>query len=111
MTATEPYSVSERRKRDRSAGIQLRRRESQQVEDDRRTQGQNGVDIAAALELYLDQAKTRRAMIGLLESWLADAQGIGAAHDEGFIEAVKYAIHVMGESPDPQTAIAVLQRR
>ena len=112
MTATESYSGIERRARARSDEIELRRRQRQEGEDERRRRGRDGFDIAAALELYLDQVKTRRAMKELLESWLADAQGSGAAaHDEDYVQAVRHAIEVVGASPDPQTAIAVLQRR
>ena len=112
LTVTESYSGTERRARTRSDGIELRRRQRQEVEDDRRRKRQDGFDIAAALELYLDQVKTRRAMKELLESWLSDARGSGAdTQDEDYVQAVRHAIEVVGASPDPQTAIAVLQRR
>jgi hypothetical protein len=111
MTGTESYSGGERRTRDRSRGIVLRRRESQPVEVERRRSDANGIDIAAALELHLDTCTTRRAMIGLLESWLDEAQGGSTERDDGYIGAVEHAIEVMKAAPDPLTAIAVLQRR
>jgi hypothetical protein len=110
-TAAEPYSGQERRARDRSAGIQLRRRQKQPVEktQDRRRGTDDGFDIAGALELHLDEVKTRRGMIALLESWLREADE-SAERDENYVRAVERAIAAMTAAPDPLTAIAVLQR-
>jgi hypothetical protein len=113
MTTAESYSGQERRARDRSAGIQLRRRQKQPVAktEDRRRGGNNGFDIAGALELHLDQITTRRKMIALLESWLHDArQTDPTERDESYVRAVENAIAVTTASPDPLTAIAMLQR-
>ena len=115
MTETATYSGEDRRLRDRSRGIVLRRRRSQVppqgVVERRRTFVNNGFDIASALELHLDQCTTRRAMLALLESWLTESQNAGAAErDEGYSRAVENAINVMKSSPDVTTAIAVLQR-
>ena len=109
------YTGDERRLRDRTRGIVLRRRRSEPregAEERRRTSAPNGFDIASALELHLDQCSTRRAMLGLLESWLAEAKNPDAAErDDGYRQAVEHAITVMKASPDVPTAIAVLQRR
>jgi hypothetical protein len=112
-TAAEPYSGQERRARDRSAGIQLRRRQKQPVEKtrERRRATDDGFDIAGALELHLDEIKTRRGMIALLESWLREAAATAPAErDESYVRAVERAIAAMTAAPDPLTAIAVLQR-
>ena len=109
------YTGEERRLRDRARGIVLRRRRSEPREgaqERRKTTAPNGFDIASALELHLDQCSTRRAMLGLLESWLAEAKGADAAErDDGYRRAVEHAISVMKSSPDVPSAIAVLQRR
>ena len=115
MAETATYTGDERRQRDRARGIVLRRRRSEPregAEERRRTPAPNGFDIASALELHLDQCSTRRAMLGMLESWLAEAQNPGAAESgDGYRQAVEHAISVMKASPDVTTAIAVLQRR
>ena len=111
---TETYGGEERRQRDRSRGIILRRRRNElpegQVERRQRAPVDNGFDIASALEMHLDEHKGRRAMLNLLESWLNEAKN-AAERDEGYSQAVEYAIEVMKASPDVPTAIAVLQRR
>ena len=114
MHATERYSGHDRRTRDRSQGIVLRRRTKQPVSPEReqRRSASNGFDIAAALEMHLDQAPTRRAMLALLESWLTEAKHSEATeHDEHYEQAVAHAMEVMKAAPDPTTAIAILQRR
>ena len=113
MTLAEIYSGEERRARDRSAGIQLRRRKKRAVPkaDDQRQASDNGFDIASALELHLDQITTRRGMIALLESWLQEAKNAEASErDENYVQAVRHAIEVMTSATDPIHAIAVLQR-
>jgi hypothetical protein len=113
MTTAEPYSGQERRAHDRSAGIRLRRRQKQPVDKtrDRRRGSDNGFDIAGALELHLDQVKTRRGMISLLESWLREAgDSAPAERDASYVRAVERAIAAMKAAPDALTAIAVLQR-
>ena len=101
----------ERRARDRSHGIQLRRRQHAPVEADQR-RGREDFDIAGALEMYLDQITTRRGMIQLLESWVNENKdGNGQEHDDGYKQAVERAIEVMQSSPDVLTALAVLQRQ
>ena len=113
MTIAQTYTGQERRARDRAAGIQLRRRAKKPLPDkasDRR-KTQDGFDIAAALELHLDQVTTRRGMIALLESWLQEAKDSNQAeHDESYMRALMHAREVMTTAPDPLTAIAVLQR-
>ena len=113
MADTASYSGEERRLRDRARGIVLRRRRAEPregAEERRRAPVQNGFDIASALELHLDQCGTRRAMLGLLESWLAEGQN-ASERDDGYRRAVEHAMTVMKASPDVPTAIAVLQRR
>src|SRR5688572_14297176 len=111
MATVQPFSGSERRARDRSAGIQLRRRrkEPAPVAEDRRSTRGDGFDIAAALELHLDQIKNRRGMIALLESWLNEAKQ-AAERDDNYVSAVEHAIEVVTAAPNLLTAIAVLQR-
>ena len=112
MAAIQSYAGQERRTRDRSQGIVLRRREKQPVEVERRRREPSAFDIASLLEMHLDQCTTRRAMIALLESWLTEAnERPEAERDDDYIGAVANAIEVMRGSPDPVTAIAVLQRR
>lgn len=104
----------ERRSRDRSQGIVLRRRHKQLVdaEAERRRSNPPPFDIAAALELHLDEVKTRRAMIALLEGWLTEARnGDASEQDASYVQALERGIEVMRSSPDPLTAIAVLQRQ
>ena len=112
MTTAETYSGHERRRLDRSAGIQLRRRQKQSDEkaNDRRSSSDNGFDIAGALELHLDEVKTRRGMIALLESWLKEANDNVTERDENYVRAVEHAITVMTAAPDPVIGIARLQR-
>jgi hypothetical protein len=112
MSDTEPYSGPERRGSERSDDIQLRRRENRPVEVERRRSNPEGFDIAAALELHLDQCKTRRAMIALLEQWLEEARSREQeSQDPEYISAVERAIAVMKGAPDVETAIVTLQRR
>ena len=111
MATAEPYSGQERRRRDRSAGIKLRRRQNALADkaEDRRRSSQNAFDIAAALELHLEQVTNRRGMIALLESWLGEAAA-SKERDKNYERAVKHAIEVMAAAPDSLSAIAVLQR-
>jgi hypothetical protein len=114
MAMAHHYPGQERRARDRSAGIQLRRRQNKSVDkpDARKRSSENGFDIASALELHLDQITTRRGMIALLESWLLEArQSEPPERDEKYVAAVEHAIQVMTAASDPIAAIAVLQRR
>jgi hypothetical protein len=113
MTTAESYKGDDRRARDRSAGILLRRRQNRRAEiaEERRRRANGGYDIAAALELHLDDVTTRRGMIALLQSWLHEAQRAEAAErDDGYVRALEHAILVMSKAPDPETGIAVLQR-
>jgi hypothetical protein len=109
MEVIEPRH--ERRARDRSQGIALRRRLNQRLDPDRerRRTTQYGIDIASALELHLDQCTTRRAMLALLESWASEAKN--GEQDGDYLRAVERAMEVMKAAPDPLSAIAVLQRR
>ncbi|HEX2827267.1 MAG TPA: hypothetical protein VHP37_13040 [Burkholderiales bacterium] len=115
MVEPQMYSGEERRLRDRSRGIVLRRRSNVLPEgqvERRRAPVHNGFDIASALEMHLDEHKGRRAMLNLLESWLSESKSAqGDGHDDGYQQAVEYAIEVMKGSPDVLTAIAVLQRK
>src|ERR1700752_405297 len=93
MTPAQPYSGPERRTRERSAGIQLRRRQTVPIDPaaERRRSSQNGFDIAGALEMHLDQIKTRRGMITLLESWLQETTQTSATErDENYVHAVEH---------------------
>ena len=111
MATVQPFSGHERRVRDRSGGIQLRRRQkrAEALAEERRSNRGDGFDIAAALELHLDEIKTRRGMITLLESWLNEAKQ-AADRDDSYVSAVEHAIEVVTAAPDLLTAIAVLQR-
>ena len=102
----------ERRSRDRAQGIVLRRRMKRLVDAnaERRRSEQSGFDIAAALELHLDQCTTRRAMLALLESWLSETNA-SVERDEDYVRAIERAIEVMKSAPDPLSAIAILQRK
>jgi len=112
VASADSYSGQERRTRDRIAGIQLRRRQKRlAAEAEERRKAHNGFDIAAALELHLDEITTRRAMIGLLESWLHEArQSDATERNDNYVRALEDAIKVMTTAPDPISAIAVLQR-
>ena len=89
----------------------LRRRENRPVEFERRRRPGN-FDIGALLEMHLDQCKTRRAMIHLLEEWLTEATSRDqASQDADYTEAVQRAIDVMKGASDVETAIMMLQRR
>lgn len=102
----------ERRIRDRSKGIQLRRRQAQQVDIDRRRGSEGTAEIAAALEMYLDERKTRHAMLKLLEQWLAEARNSGPdAQDAEYVRAVERSIDIMKQATDVETGLAMLQRR
>lgn len=114
MVETESYGGEERRARDRARGIILRRRRKEQLPEgqpERRRSAPvpNGVDIASALEMHLDEHTGRRAMLNLLESWLTEAKN-AAEPDEAYSQSVEYAIEVVKTTPDVLTAIAVLQR-
>jgi hypothetical protein len=112
MALTELPAV-ERRRRDRSQGILLRRRHGQIVHThiERRCQW-SGFNVAAALELHLDEFPSREAMLVLLQSWryAADA-GAANAFDDDYDTTISRAIDVMRTAPDVATAIVVLQRR
>ena len=102
----------ERRTRDRSKGIALRRRLQQQVEAERRRSRQGTAEIAAALELHLDQFKTRRAMAGLLEQWLTESRNAELAEqDLEYIKALERSIEIMKAAPDVETGIAMMHRQ
>lgn len=111
MTTAQTETTEERRARDRSVGILLRRRQNRlaEIAEDRRRKTKSGFDIAAALELHLDDVTTRRGMIALLESWLSESSE-GEARDEQYVQAIERAIRVIKTAPDLQTGIAVLQR-
>jgi hypothetical protein len=112
MLEHDQQPTPERRTRDRSRGIELRRRLQQQVEVDRRQSGQGTAEIAAALEMHLDQFKTRRAMVGLLEQWLTESRSAELAEqDVEYVKALERAIEVMKSAADVETGIAVLHRR
>jgi hypothetical protein len=97
---------------DASDRTPLRRRENRPVAVERRRSTEEGFDIGAALELHLDQCKTRRSMINLLEQWLTEARDRDpATQDADYIGAVEHAIEVMKKAPDIETAIVWLQRR
>lgn len=108
----QPYPGPERRTRNRSHGIALRRREKQIVEVERRRPVEGTSEVASALEMHLDQCKTRRAMLSMLESWLGEARNAPPdAQDPVYVRALERSLEVFKETPDIETAIAVLQRR
>jgi hypothetical protein len=106
------YSGQERRGRDRSRGIVLRRRRVEPVDPgaERRRRTGNGFDIATALEMHLEEHTTRRAMLRLLDSWVAEARA-STEPDENYIDAVEYAKEVIETAPDVMTGICMLQRQ
>jgi hypothetical protein len=111
MNDTEPNAQPEGAG-DAAEGTPLRRRENRPVEVDRRRSNRSGFDIGAALELHLDQYKTRRSMVNLLQQWLTEARGRDQdGQDAEYIAAVERAIDVMGKAPDLETAIIMLQQR
>jgi hypothetical protein len=106
------YSGHERRARDRSQGIRLRRRLKDPVETERRRPIEGTAEVAAALELHLDQCRTRRAMLTLIETWLGEARNAPPdAQDPVYARALERSIEVIREAPDLETGIAVLQRQ
>jgi hypothetical protein len=108
---SETNSEPERGNGDAASGQQLRRRRNEPVAVERR-RGAGGFDIAAALELYLDNCKTRRAMLELLDQWLAEGrQREQDAESAQYVTAVERAIETMKRAPDVETAIVMLQRR
>jgi len=108
----DKYAGPERRGRDRSEGLQLRRRRQEWVQVERRRANLQGFDIAAVLEMHLDQCRTRRAMLELLNGWLVEARSATPeAQDANYITAVEQSIEVMKSAPDVETAIAILQRQ
>ena len=111
MTSAQTYSGQDRRGHNRSDGPRLRRRQNLLPENaaDKRRSRHSGFDIAAALEMYLDQITTRRGMIRLLQSWLHETAS-ETGRDEDYVRAVERAIEVMTSESDPLTAIAMLQR-
>lgn len=111
MSTAQTDTTQERRARDRSLGILLRRRQNRlaEIAEERRRKTRSGFDIAAALELHLDQVTTRRGMIALLESWLNESTQ-GEDRDEDYVQAIERAIRVIKTAPDLQTGIAMLQR-
>lgn len=112
MLETRTYTGPDRRARDRSQGLQLRRRREQPVENERRRSAEGTAQIAGALEMHLDQCKTRQSMVRLLEGWLAEARG-GApeGQDADYERSLERSIAVMKEAPDVETGIAMLHRR
>lgn len=111
MAISETHA--ERRAWDRSQGIPLRRRHGQLVHTriERRHSPPAGFDVAAALELHLDQFPTREGLLVLLDAWMYQSQvsGLGE-HVEGYAAAIEHAKSVLREAPDAAIAIAVLQR-
>jgi hypothetical protein len=112
MHDTEPNTQSTGGADEPSETPQLRRRENRPVEFERRRNRGSGIDIAAVLEMHLDQCKTRRSMIALLEQWLSEAQARERENqDPEYIGAVERAIEVMKGAPDVETGIFSLQQR
>src|SRR5687767_13864446 len=108
----QPHAGTERRARDRSLGIQLRRRLKDPIETERRRPIEGTAEIAAALEMHLDQCKTRRAMLTLIETWLGEARNAPPdAQDPVYARALQRSIEVIRSAPDLETGIAMLQRR
>jgi hypothetical protein len=111
MVMSETNSESEHSSDDPTPALQLRRRRNEPVAVERRRSG-GSFDIAAALELYLDNCKTRRAMLELLDQWLAEGrQREQDAENIQYIAAVERAMETMKRAPDVETAIVMLQRR
>lgn len=108
----QSHSGPERRARDRSLGIQLRRRLKDPVETERRRPIEGTAEIAAALEMHLDQCGTRRAMLTLIETWLGEARNVPPdAQDPPYARALERSIEIIRAAPDLETGIAMLQRR
>jgi hypothetical protein len=112
MAETEQNAAPDENAGDSSDETPLRRRENRPVEFERRRNRANTFDIGALLEMHLDQCKTRRSMIHLLEEWLAESTGREQANqDPEYTEAVQRAIDVMKGAPDVETGIVMLQQR
>ena len=112
MVETPPFPGPDRRTRDRSKGLLLRRRQKKAVEVERRQGGEGTSGIAAALELHLDQCKTRRALVDLLELWLTEARSAEqSSQDPDYTSAVERSIEIMKGAPDVETGMAMLQRK
>ena len=112
MHDTDPNSAPEPREEDASRETPLRRRENRPVEVERRRNGPRGFDIGAMLEMHLDQCKTRRAMINMLDQWLSESRSRPPENqDAAYMEAIQRAIDVMKGAPDVETAIVMLQQR
>lgn len=109
MALREVHPTTERRSRDRSQGILLRRRHSQlghmRIE---RRRPHVGFDVAGALELHLEDYPTLEAMLVLLEAWRYAANG---EHAPEYLDAIDHAVAVMRRADEPLHAIAMLQRR
>ena len=105
--------ATERRTRDRSQGIILRRRQKQPVDVDRRGPVVEGTpEIAEALEMCLDDHPTRRALLTLLETWLGETRNAAPeAQDAAYARALERSLEVVRGAPDVETGIAMLQRR
>ena len=111
MHDTEPSSEPNGGAGEPSQRPLLRRRENRAVTVERRRPAP-GFDIAGILEMHLDQCKTRRAMIGLLDQWLSEARAREHENqDPDYIDAVERAIEVMKKAPDVETAVIWLQKR
>lgn len=113
MAMSETNSESEHSNADSlpTGSMPLRRRRNDPVAVERRRSA-GGFDIAAALELYLDECRTRRAMLELLEQWLAEGREREQDSESvQYLSAVERAIEIMKRAPDVQTAIVMLQRR
>ena len=104
--------ATERRTRERSPGSQLRRRRKLEVEVDRRSSAQGTAEIATALEMHIDQFKTRRAMLGLLEQWLTESRDAELAEqDLEYVDALERSIEIVKAAPDVESGIAMLHRK
>jgi hypothetical protein len=113
VTERAEIRAPERRARDRSQGIALRRRQGQLVytRHERRRTRHSGFDVAAALEMHLDRFPTREALVVLLDSWLYQAERSGLCDErEAYCTALELALDTMKAAPDPVAAITVLQR-
>ena len=70
-----------------------------------------GVDVAAALELYLDRYPTTDGMLTLLQSWLYGAEASGLASTQpDYVRELSRAVDLMKAAPDPAHAIVWLWR-
>jgi hypothetical protein len=96
--------------------IHVRRRRGQvrppYLHTERRRARGTGFDVAATLELNLDRYPTKKGMLTLLRTWLFAAEREGVDERRlAYVCALRDAINVMEDAPNPLHAVALLNMR